>query len=247
MALEKRFVKQGIRDKDVEEFLSNEFARAGYSHAMIQRTPLSIRITVFASKPGLIIGRGGKNIEMMTRVLKEKFGFENPQLDVQEIEKSDLDSHIIAKWMASAIERGLNYKRVSNIAIERIMGAGAAGVALRVSGKIGGDMGRTEKFSAGYLKYSGEPSESMVDTSYAQANLKLGVVGIQVRIMKEMPKELEIKDKIKKEEPVEEEIIGEQKEEAVEEQKEEVKEETLEKEKGEEIGDTEEKTDEGNE
>jgi small subunit ribosomal protein S3 len=243
MALEKRFVKQGIRDKDVEEFLSSEFARAGYSHAMIQRTPLSIRITVFASKPGLIIGRGGKNIEIMTNVLKEKFGFENPQLDVQEIENSDLDSNIIAKWMASAIERGLNYKRVSNIAIERVMGAGAAGVALRVSGKIGGDMGRTEKFSAGYLKYSGEPSESMVDTAYAQANLKLGVVGIQVRIMKEMPKELEIKDKIKKEEPVEkveEENIEEQKEE-------EVKEKVVEKEKGEEIGDTEEKADEGNE
>ena len=234
MALEKRFVKQGIRDKDVEEFLSHEFARAGYSHAMIQRTPLSIRITVFASKPGLIIGRGGKNIEAMTNILKEKFGFENPQLDVQEIENSDLDSNIIARWMASAIERGLNYKRVANIAIERVMGSGAAGVALRVSGKIGGDMGRTEKFNAGYLKYSGEPSESMVDTAYAQANLKLGVVGIQVRIMKEKPKELEIKDKIKKEEPVEEEVIEEQ-------------EEVVEEEKGEEIGDTEEETNEGNE
>jgi small subunit ribosomal protein S3 len=238
MALEKRFVKQGIRDRDVEEFLTNEFARAGYSHSVIQRTPLSIRITVFASKPGLIIGRGGKNIEEMTNILKEKFGFENPQLDVQEIENSDLDSHIIAKWMASAIERGLNYKRVANIAIERVMGAGAAGVAIRVAGKIGGDMGRTEKFSAGYLKYSGEPSESMVDTAYAQANLKLGMIGIQVRIMKEKPKELEIKEKLKKEEPVEEVI----EEEIPEETKEEIKEE-----KGEEIGDTEEKTNEGNE
>lgn len=234
MALEKRFVKEGIRNRDVEEFLANTFARAGYSHCEIQRTPLSIRITVFAHKPGLIIGRGGKNIEAMTKTLKERFGFENPQLDVQEIENPDLDSYIIAKWMASAIERGLNFKRVANIALERVMGAGAAGVAIRISGKIGGDMGRTEKFSAGYLKYSGEPSESMVDTAYAQANVKIGMIGIQVRIMKEKPKELKIKEKIEgKKEESEEETM-------------EIKEEFIE-EKGEEIGDIEEKTNEGNE
>ena len=223
MTLEKKFVKEGIRNRDIEEFLANEFARAGYSHCEIHRTPLSIRITVYANRPGLIIGRGGKNIESMTKILKEKFDFENPQLDVQEVKNPDLDSHIISKWMASAIERGLNYKRVAHIALERVVGAGAAGVAIRISGKIGGDMGRTEKFSAGYLKYSGEPSESMVDTAYAQANVKIGMIGIQVRIMKEPPRELKIKERIegKKEEFVEE--------------------------KGEKIGDIEEKTDEGNE
>jgi small subunit ribosomal protein S3 len=253
MALEKRFVKEGIRNRDVEEFLSNEFARAGYSHSIIQRTPLSIRITVFASKPGLIIGRGGKNIEAMTNTLKEKFGFENPQLDVQEVENPDLDSHIIAKWMASAIERGLKYKRVAHIALQRVMGAGAAGVAIRVSGKIGGDMGRTEKFSAGYLKYSGEPSESMVDTSYAQANLKLGMVGIQVRIMKEKPTELEIKEKIKKEEPAEElseeqeEVEDETLEEAEEKEESKTEDKKVKQEKGENVGDIEEKANEGNE
>ena len=217
MALEKRFVKEAIRNRDVEEFLANSFARAGYSHCEIQRTPLSIRITVYAHKPGLIIGRGGKNIEAMIKTLKEEFGFENPQLDVQEVQNPDLDSHIIAKWMASAIERGLSYKRIAHIALERVIGAGAAGVAIRISGKIGGDVGRTEKFSAGYLKYSGEPSESMVDTAYAQANVKLGMVGIQVRIMKERPKELEIAEKV------------------------------IKKGEGEEVGDIEEKTNEGNE
>jgi len=191
MSAEKRFVKEGIRNRNVEEFLTNEFARAGYSHCEIQRTPLSIRITVYAHKPGLIIGRGGKNIDALTQTLKEKFGFENPQLDVQEIKNPDLDPHVIAKWIASAIERGLNYKRVANIALERVMTAGATGVAIRIAGKLGTDMARTEKFSSGYLKYSGEPSESMVKKSYAQANVKLGTIGIQVRILIETPKELE--------------------------------------------------------
>ena len=120
MALEKKFVKESIRNLDVEEFLSKEFERAEYSHCDIQRTPLSIRITVFANKPGLIIGRGGKNIEHITNVLKERFGFENPQLDVQEVREPDLDPFIISRWIASSIERGVNYKRIVNIAISRI-------------------------------------------------------------------------------------------------------------------------------
>ena len=247
MSLEKKFVKEGIRNMDLEEFLSKEFDRAGYSHSIIQRTPLSIRITIFANRPGLIIGRGGKNIEAITNVLKDSFGFENPQLDVQEIENPDMDAHIIAKWIASSIERGLNYKRVANIAQERVMKSGAAGVAIRISGKIGGDMGRTEKFSAGYLQYSGEPAETMVDTAYAKANVKLGMIGIQVRIMKETPKELELVEKITKESSIE--VSEEPKEEEIVEIDEEKVEEKENKDdvKGEENGDNKEEANEGNE
>lgn len=195
MAMERKFIQEGIRNRNVEEFLAKEFAKAGYSHCEIQRTPLSVRITVYAQKPGLVIGRGGKNIEAMTKILKEKFGFENPQLEVQEVENPDLDPHIIARWIASGIERGINYKRIANIALERVMSAGAAGVAIRISGKLGSDIARTEKFSAGYLKYTGEPAEKLVKTAYAQANVKLGVIGIQVRIMVETPKEIELEEK----------------------------------------------------
>jgi len=208
MAQEKRFVKEGIRSRDVEEFLEREFAKAGYSHSLIQRTPLSIRITVFAQKPGLIIGRGGKKIEAITQTLREAFGFENPQLDVQEIENPDLDPHIVARRMASSIERGINYKRVSHLALQRIMDAGAKGVAIRVSGKLSGEMSRTEKFNEGYLKYSGEPAESMVGKAYAVANIKPGTIGIQVRIMKEAPKELEAIEKVEVKEKLEGEEVG---------------------------------------
>jgi len=239
MALEKRFVKESIRDKNVEEFLANQFARAGYSHSEIQRTPLSIRITVYAHKPGLIIGRGGKNIDSMIQILKEKFGFENPQLDVQEVKIPDLDPFIISKWIVSAIERGINYKRVAHLALERVMSAGAVGVAVRISGKIGGNMSRTEKFSEGYLKYSGEPAETDVKTAYAQANVKLGAIGIQIRILTEQPKELEVLKKIEKDSKA---IKKEAEEKVTEEKsKKEVKEEEMRE--VEEVVDNKEKTD----
>lgn len=215
MAQEKRFVKEGIRSRNVEEFLAKEFARAGYSHTLIQRTPLSIRITIFAHKPGLIIGRGGRKIEAVTQTLREVFGFENPQLDVQEIENPDLDSHIVARRMASAIERGIKYKRIAHLAMQRVMDAGAKGVAIRVSGKLSGEMSRTEKFNDGYLKYSGEPAETMVDKAYAVANVKAGTIGIQVRVMKETPKELEAIQKVEKKEELEGEKVGDTEEETV--------------------------------
>jgi small subunit ribosomal protein S3 len=212
MALERKFIKEGIRNKDVEEFLASEFARAGYSHCEIQRTPLSIRITVYAHKPGLIIGKGGKNIESMTQTLKGKFGFENPQLDVQEVANPDLDPFIVSKWIASAIERGVNYKRVANLAIEKIMAAGAAGVAIRIGGKLGSDISRVEKFSSGYLKYSGDDAETLVKKAYAQALVKLGIIGIQVRILSEKPKELEIYGEAeKKQESGEKVVVTEEK------------------------------------
>ena len=119
------------------------------------------------------------------------------------------------------------------------------GVAIRISGKIGGDMGRTEKFSAGYLKYSGEPAESMVDTAYAKANVKLGMIGIQVRIMKETPKELEVAEKIRRESSTE--VPEETKEEEVVIEEEMVEEKEMDDVKGEENGDNKEEANEGNE
>jgi ribosomal protein S3 len=105
----------------------------------------------------------------------------------------------------------LNYKRVANIAIEKVMSAGAAGVAIRIGGKLGSDISRIEKFSSGYLQYSGDSAETLVKTAYAQATVKLGIIGIQVRILPEKPEEIQIseaqvKSENKPEEKVEEKI-----------------------------------------
>ncbi|MBU3896421.1 MAG: 30S ribosomal protein S3 [Nanoarchaeota archaeon] len=187
MTQEKKFVSEAIRRAEVENFLSKEFARAGYSHTEIQRTPLAMRITVYAHKPGLIIGRGGKNVDRMTEVLKKKFSFENPQLDIQEVGNPNIDAHVIANQISDGIQRGLNYKRVANMTIQKVMNSGALGIAIRISGKVGGAMARTEKFLEGYLKFSGDTAETLVDKAYSRAQVKLGTIGIQVRILTQLP------------------------------------------------------------
>ncbi len=201
MAQEKKFVAQAIKRSEVEKFLEQEFSRAGYSHTEIQRTPMAMRITVYAHKPGMIIGRGGKNIDRITEVLKEKFGFENPQLDIQEIENPNLDAKVVSKQIASAIERGLNYKKVVNMTVRKVMDSGAIGIAIRIAGKIGGAMSRTEKFNEGYLKFAGDTAETLVDKAYARAEVKLGTIGIQVRILTKMPSDRTTMEKLRREEP----------------------------------------------
>lgn len=196
MAIERQFVKDGIKKSEVEEFLSMEFARAGYSHSDIQHTPVATHITVFAQRPGMIIGKGGKNIEAITEMVRQKFGLQNPQLEVREVEVPEFDANIVAQEIANAIERGLNYRRVVNVMIQNVMRRGAAGVAIRVGGKLGGDMSRIDKFSAGYLKYAGEQAETEVKKAHATALVKAGTIGILVKILPEMPREIETSRKL---------------------------------------------------
>ncbi|HKZ45627.1 MAG TPA: 30S ribosomal protein S3 [archaeon] len=195
MSIEKIFVKEGIRESEVEEFLEKKFEKAGYSHTEIQRTPLGIRMVVYAHKPGLVIGRSGKRIKDITEEVKEKFGFENPMLDAKEVDQPFLDSNIIARRIARALERGINFKKVANYYLEKVMEAGAVGIQIKVGGKLAGsERSRFQKFRRGFVAHSGDYAETLVEKGYAQAIIKPGMIGIQVRIMKEMAKEVTFKE-----------------------------------------------------
>ncbi|HLC50997.1 MAG TPA: 30S ribosomal protein S3 [archaeon] len=197
MAIEREFLNEAKKKMEIEQYISNKFSKSGYSHVEIQRTPLAMRITIWAHKPGIIIGRGGKNIEEITEALKTKFGIENPQLDIEEVEFPYLDAAIVAKEIAGSIEHGLNYKRVVNTMLDRVLDAGAIGIGIRVAGKVGGEMSRIEKFSKGYLKYAGDPSITKVKRAYATASMKLGRIGIQVRILREPLPDMQVLDKVR--------------------------------------------------
>lgn len=196
MAVEKLFVKEGIKEAEVEEFLAKKFEKAGYSHTEIQRTPLGTRIIVYAHKPGLVIGRSGKRIYEMTDEIKAKFGFENPLVDVKEVDNPMLDAKIVSQRIARALESGINFKKVANFYLDKVMEAGATGIAIKVAGKLAGsERSRFQKFKKGFVAYSGDYAQTLVDKGYAQANIKPGMIGIQVKIMKSMPKEVEWKEK----------------------------------------------------
>jgi len=190
MAVERFFISEGIKEAQLESFLKEKFDKAGYSHADIQRTPLGTRIIVYAEKPGLVVGKAGRRIDEITQEIKEKFDLENPMLDVREVENPFLDAQIVASKIAKAIERGGFYKKVANYYLDKVMEAGAIGVEIRIAGKLGGERARFQTFKQGYIKHSGYYADTLVQTGYAQALLKLGMVGVRVKILTQIPEDL---------------------------------------------------------
>lgn len=187
----------------------------------IQVTPLGTMVIVYAERPGMVIGRGGKTVRAITQSLKTKFDLDNPQVEVKEVDVPELNARIMASKIANMLQRGMHFRRVAYSTIRRIMGAGAQGVEVTISGKIRGSRSAVAKFTEGYIKKCGEPATRFVEEGFATAPLKPGVLGIVVRIM---PPEAVLPDKVDilapvaepVEEIVEEEVAEEEVEEVVE-------------------------------
>ncbi len=181
--IEKDFVTEGLKRTRIDEYLENELERAGYGGMEIQLTPLGTMIVVYAERPGMVIGRGGKTVRNITQTLKTNYGLENPQVEVKEVDVPELNPKIMAHKIAAMLQRGMHFRRVAYTALRRIMGAGAQGVEVTISGKIRGARSATAKFNDGYIKKCGEPSTRFVKEGFATVQLKPGVLGIYVRIM----------------------------------------------------------------
>ena len=181
--IEKDFVTEGLRRTRIDEYLEKELERAGYGGMEVQITPLGTMVVVYAERPGMVIGRGGKNVRTITNTLKTEFGLDNPQIEVKEVDVPELNPKIMAYKIANMLQRGMHFRRVAYSTIRRIMGAGAQGVEVTISGKIRGSRSAVAKFVEGYIKKCGEPSIKFVEEGFATVQLKPGVLGIYVRIM----------------------------------------------------------------
>ena len=180
---ERLFIQKAKEHVNLEEFIRKQFSNAKCGSIEIQHTPVVTRIIVHTTTPGLVIGAGGERIREATELLKEKFKIENPQIDVQKIDNPDMDPVIVAANIASAVETGVNYKRLGNFYAEKIMEAGAIGCEIVFSGKVSGQRSRKERFLKGYLKKCGNPAQKDVIKGFAVANPRLGNIGVTVKIM----------------------------------------------------------------
>ena len=245
--IEKDFVTEGLKRTRIDEYLENELERAGYGGMEIQVTPLGTMVVVYAERPGMVIGRGGKTVRNITQQLKNNYDLENPQVEVKEVDVPELNPKIMAHKIAAMLQRGMHFRRVAYTALRRIMGAGAQGVEVTISGKIRGSRSACAKFIDGYIKKCGEPATRFVREGFATVQLKPGVLGIYVRIMPPgtvLPDKVDIIQPVVEETPVEtvveEETSAPVEEEKAEEPGEESISDVLEEETAEEIEDIEE-------
>ncbi len=205
MADEHQFIENGLQRSQIDEFFQEELGRAGYGGMDVAKTPMGTQIVLKAEKPGMVIGKGGENIRKVTTALEEKFNLEDPQIDVQEVEEPDLNARIVADRLANALERGWYFRKAGHTTIDRIMEAGALGAEIVLSGKVTGARSRVEKFNRGYIKHNGEPAEEVVDHGQGVAVMKLGTIGVDVKIIPpgaELPDDFQITEDLDPEELV---------------------------------------------
>jgi small subunit ribosomal protein S3 len=207
MADEQQFIEDGLQRTQIDEFFADELGRAGYGGMDVAKTPMGTQIVLKAEKPGMVIGKGGKNIRKITTTLEERFDLDDPQVDVQEVEEPDLNARIVADRLGNALERGWYFRKAGHTTIDRIMEAGALGAEIVLSGKVTGARSRVEKFNRGYIKHNGEPAEDIVDSGVGVAVMKLGTIGVRVKIIPpnaQLPDDFEVYGDIEVEDFVEE-------------------------------------------
>jgi len=204
MSIVKHFVSESLKKAEINEFLRNEFEKAGYGGVDIAKTPLGTHIVVYAMRPGLIIGRGGETIKELAVVLEQKFQLPNPQISVAEIEVPELNAYVIASRVTSALKRGVHFRRAGFWALQQVMEAGALGAEIIISGKLRTERARFEKFRDGYLPKSGEPALKYLHKAELDVQLKPGIFGVKVRIM---PPEATFPDKVEMAEILPEEKV----------------------------------------
>jgi len=183
MADEHQFIENGLQRSQIDEFFEEELGRAGYGGMDVAKTPMGTQIVLKAEKPGMVIGKGGENIRKVTTALEDRFNLEDPQIDVQEVDEPDLNARIVADRLANALERGWYFRKAGHTTIDRIMESGALGAEIVLSGKVTGARSRVEKFNRGYIKHNGEPAEEIVDEGQGVAVMKLGTIGVTVKII----------------------------------------------------------------
>ncbi len=183
--IERKFIAEKMKEFMVHEYVGEFLENVGYSKTKLVKTPLGEKVIIFASRPGLIVGRKGANIKQLTKSLKGKFNLENPELEIAEVPQPSLDADIIAEKIASFLERfgTQKFKAIGHKIMIEVMGAGALGIEIKISGKVPSSRAKTWRFYQGYLKKSGDVAVSMVRKSHKQAQLKTGIVGIRVSIM----------------------------------------------------------------
>jgi len=193
--IERKFIAQKKKEFQIQEFIAKNLKRVGHSHTKLQRTPLGEKIVIYASRPGLIVGRKGQNIKKLTKTLKKKFDLENPQIEISEIENVNLDAQIVAERITNTLERfgTTKFKGIGHKVMTDVIGSGALGIEILISGKIPSARAKSWRFYSGYLKKCGDVA-SGVKRAYSAAQLKTGIVGIKVSIM---PADIRLPDDIK--------------------------------------------------
>ena len=179
---DKDFADFLVEDYNIRTYLKKKLNNAGVSKIEIERASDRVKVIIFTAKPGVIIGKGGQEIEITKKEL-QKFTDKKLVVDIKEIKRPDKDAQLVAENIAQQLENRVTFRKAMKSAMSRSLKAGTLGIKTAVSGRLGGaDMARTESYSEGTI-----PLQTMradIDYGFAEADTTYGKIGVKVWIYK---------------------------------------------------------------
>ena len=178
----KKYSEKILEDSKIREYLQARLAKAGVSKIIIERTLKLITITINTARPGLIIGKGGQEVDKLKEELK-KITKKEVQINIFEIKRPELDAFLVGNNIARQLEGRVSYRRAVKMGIASTMRMGAEGIKVQVSGRLGGaEMTRSEIFKEGRIPL--HTLRADIDYAMVEALTKVGLIGIKVWICK---------------------------------------------------------------
>ena len=179
---DKHFSDMLVEDHKIREFLKKKLEQAGISKIEIERASGRGKVTVYSAKPGVVIGKGGAEIENTKKQL-QKLTADKVVLEIKEIKRPDKDAQLVAENIAQQLENRVSFRRAMKSAMNRTMKTGALGVKASCAGRLGGaDIARTETYSDGTIPL--QTLRADIDYGFAEADTTYGKVGVKVWIYK---------------------------------------------------------------
>ena len=176
----KKYGETLLEDSKIRKFLRTQLAKASVSRIIIERTLKMVTVTIRTNRPGMIIGKGGKDVEVLKEALK-KLTDKEVQINIHEIKRPELDAELVAMNIARQIENRVAYRRAVKMAIQSTMRMGAAGIKVQVSGRLNGaEIARSEMFKEGRTPL--HTLRADIDYALVEALTKVGILGIKVWI-----------------------------------------------------------------
>ena len=176
------FADKVVEDEKIRNYLRARVNRGGIARIIIERTLKRITVTIHTSRPGIIIGKGGQEVDRIKEELKQLTS-KDVQINIIEIRKPELDAYIVGETVAKQIEARINYRRAIKMAIQSTMRAGAEGIKIRISGRLNGaEMARTEEYKDGRTPL--HTFRADIDYALVEANTVYGKIGVKVWICK---------------------------------------------------------------
>ena len=174
----KNYAAKILEDTKIREYLNARLAKASLSKIVIERTLKLITVTIHTARPGVIIGKGGSEVDKLKSELKN-ISNKDVQINIFEVKRPELDANIIANNIARQVEGRVSYRRAIKMAIATTMRMGAEGIKVLISGRLGGaEMARSELYKEGRTPL--HTFRADIDYALAEAHTKVGVLGIKV-------------------------------------------------------------------